>query len=251
MKYVKPEVASEQAGLRLALTAHMPAPYSMSARAVFDHHRVPYTAVEQVGAGENEALLSWTGHRNAPVAVYNSEVARVGWLEILNLAERLGSGASLVPDDIDLRMQMMGMTSELIGENGWVWNMRLLMLGGGGAERAEKEAARNPMYKDYGYSEDAKAIALDKACQVLDRFAIFAQASKGEYLCGDRLSAIDIYWVFFSNLLKTLSHEDCPMPAGLRKSYEMSGGLLGEIDPILIAQRDFIIKNHFTLPMVF
>ncbi|NKB99251.1 MAG: hypothetical protein GKR90_12260 [Pseudomonadales bacterium] len=222
MEYVRPEQARAIAGLRLALTAHMPAPYSMSARMVFDHHQVPYTSVEQVGAGANEDLVAWTGHRNAPIAVYNDEVARVGWLEILNLAERLGKGPSLLPDDIDTRMQMIGMTNELIGENGWVWNMRLLMLGVGGAERAEKEATRNPMFKDYGYSEAAKNQALDNASRVLERFAKFAQVSGGEYLCGDRLSALDIYWVYFSNLLKTLTHEDCPMPRGLRKSYDLS-----------------------------
>ena len=123
-------------GLRLALTCHAPAPYSMSAKAIFALKQVPYVAVAQIGASENETLQAWTGHRNAPVAVYNEEAPRAGWLEILNLAERLGTGPALVPQDIELRMQMVGLTNELIGENGLIWNMRLLMLGLGGPERA-------------------------------------------------------------------------------------------------------------------
>ena len=46
------------AGLRLALRAHAPAPYGLSARAILDHRGVPYVPVLQVGAGENEDLVS-------------------------------------------------------------------------------------------------------------------------------------------------------------------------------------------------
>ena len=42
MDYVEPAAAREIDGLRLALTAHAPAPYSLSARAILDHHGVPY-----------------------------------------------------------------------------------------------------------------------------------------------------------------------------------------------------------------
>ena len=37
MNYVEPAVAREMDGLRLALTAHAPVPYSISARAILDH----------------------------------------------------------------------------------------------------------------------------------------------------------------------------------------------------------------------
>ena len=223
----------------------------MSARAILDHHNVAHRLVEQTGGGENEALVAWTGHRNAPVAVYENEAPRVGWLDILNLAERLGSGTTLFPEDIDERMQMIGMINELIGENGWVWNMRLLMLGLGGPERSAQAAEKNPMYRDYGYSEQAKAEALVKARSVLVRFAAYMQAGGGRYLSGSRLSAIDLYWVYFSNLLQTLPEKDCPMPGGLRRSYDTAADMLGPYAPILIEQRDFIITEHIALPMAF
>jgi hypothetical protein len=152
MEYLQPTAARAMDGLRLALTSNVPAPYSMSAKAIFDLKQVAYVPVAQIGAGENADLVAWTGHRNAPVAVYNDEAPRVGWLDILNLAERIGSGPKLMPEDLAQRMMLVSLTNELIGENGLVWNLRLLMLGLGGPERSAAAAEKNPMFGQYGYS---------------------------------------------------------------------------------------------------
>ena len=247
MNYIEPAAAREMDGLRLALTAHAPAPYSLSARAIFDHHGVAYVPVLQVGAAANEDLVAWTGHRNAPVAVYNNETPRVGWLEILNLAERLGSGPSLIPKNIEDRMLMVGLAHELIGENGFIWSLRLMMLGLGGPERVAKERARNPMYDQYGYSEAAAASAVSRAQAVMQRLTqqLTAQKKTGShYIVGDRLSAVDIYWAYFSQAVRTLPDERCPMPDGMRKAYEIIGGMLGDQDPILVEQRDWVFDEH-------
>jgi len=254
MHYVEPAEARHLPGLRLALTVGFPAPYSMSARAVLDLRQVPYVAVAQYAAQPNPDLVDWTRHRNAPVAVYNDEAPRTGWLEILNLAERLGAGPSLVPADIGQRMAMIGLTNELIGENGFVWNMRLVMLGAGGPERAEREAAANPMYAQYGYSETARAAALDRARTILDAFTdhVRAQRARGSrYLIGDQFSALDVYWAYFSQLLRTVPEDLCPMPAGLRKSYDRGGAAVGGFDEILIEYRDRALREHLPLPMTF
>ncbi len=251
MDYLDPVEARDLPGLRLALTAGAPAPYSMSARAILDIKEVEYVPVLQQGAGRNEALVEWTGHRNAPVAVYEDEAPRAGWLEILNLAERLGRGPGLLPEDIDLRMLMVAWTNELIGEGGWVWQMRLVMLGLAGPEKAAQAATRNPMYAQYGYSEAARETAADKAKLIMDKFSAFAAQRKSHYLIGDSLSALDIYWAFFSQILKTLPDDQCPMPAGLRKSYDYSSAVLGGGDAGLIEQRDWILQNHLRLPLKF
>lgn len=254
MDYVQPEAARNQPGLRLALTCQAPAPYSMSARSVFDLKGVPYVPVAQVGGTENSALRDWTGHRNAPIAVYEDEAPRTGWLEILNLAERLGSGPSLIPEDIEQRMTMIGLTNELIGENGWVWNMRLVMLGLGGPERAAEAAKVNPMYRQYGYSEAAKDHAVERARVIFERFTdhVLAQKRAGSrYLIGDSLTALDVYWAYFSQIAKTLPEADCPMPSGLRKAYDLSSAAQGEFDPYLVEQRDFIFAEHLALPLTF
>jgi hypothetical protein len=254
MDYVEPAEARHMKGLRLALTCHVPAPYSMSAKAIFDLKGVPYIPVAQEGAGSNEGLIAWTRHRNAPIAMYNDEAPRVGWLEILNLAERLGSGPSLIPDKIEERAAMIGLCNELIGENGLVWNMRLIMLGLGGEERAAKEAERNPMYAQYGYSELAKSQALERARTALAFLTKKTRDQKNlnsPYLIGDHLTAVDIYWVYFSQLLRTLPQEQCPTPAPLRKAYDLGSDALGEFDEILIEYRDRTLANHLPLPMEF
>lgn len=252
--YLKPAEARDLPGLRLALTRDVPAPYSMSARAVLDLRGVPYVAVEQIGGGANEDLVAWTRHRNAPVAVYGNEPPRTGWLEILNLAERLGQGPSLLPASIDDRIAMVGLTNELIGENGLIWNMRLLMLGLSGPERAARDAQRNPMYAEYGYSEAARDAAPAKIAAVLDRMSAQLQAQRAagsRYLFGQTLSAGDVYWAYFSLILKTLPEDVCPMPGYLRKSYDLGSEAVGGCDPALIEHRDFVFSNHLPLPMTF
>ena len=253
MDYVEPAAAQQMDGLRLALTAHAPAPYSLSARAILDHHGVAYVPVLQVGGGRNEDLVAWTGHRNAPVAMYNDEAPRVGWLEILNLAERLGAGPSLIPSAVDDRMLMVGLANELIGENGFIWNLRLVMLGLGGPERVAKERVRNPMYDQYGYSEATAGVAVEGAKAVMERLTVqlIAQRKAGSrYIVGEALSAVDIYWVYFSQAVGTFSEALCPMPAGMRKAYEIVGSLLGDLDPILVEQRDWVLAEH-GLPLDF
>ena len=253
MNYIEPAAAREMDGLRLALTAHAPAPYSLSARAILDHHGVAYVPVLQAGGGANEDLVAWTGHRNAPVAVYNNEAPRVGWLEILYLAERLGAGPSLIPSDTDERMLMVGLSHELIGENGFIWNLRLLMLGLGGPERAAQERTRNPMYDQYGYSDDDGSVATDRARAVMHRLTaqLIAQRKAGSrYIVGEALSAVDIYWAYFSQGVQTLPEASCPMPAPMRKAYDIVGGMLGDLDAILVEQRDWVFAEH-GLPLDF
>ena len=251
--YVEVAEARGLPGLRLALTRGVPGPFSMAARAILDFSGVPYVPVAQYPAQPNDELRAWTGHRNAPVAVYNDEAPRAGWLEILNLAERLGSGPSLVPDDIDQRMLMIGLINEISGENGFIWNCRILMLGLAGAERAAAaREAGNPMYTQYGYSEASRAAALPKARAVLDALAqqLRRQRDAGShFIVGQALTAADLHWLYFSQVLRTFDAERCHMPDGLRRSYHGCGELLGAWDELLIEHRERILADHPQLPM--
>ena len=92
MNYVHVDDAKDQPGLRLALTMGVPGPWSQSAKYLFEYKQYPFIAVGQKGAQENLELFAWTGHRNAPVAVFEDEAPRVGWCEIVMLAERLAYG---------------------------------------------------------------------------------------------------------------------------------------------------------------
>ena len=72
MHYLSVEAAQQQSGLRLVLTRGVPGPWSEAAKAVFNLRQVPYQAVEQQGGRSNPELVAWTGHRNAPIALYNN-----------------------------------------------------------------------------------------------------------------------------------------------------------------------------------
>ncbi len=126
--WINPDEARGLAGLRLVLTVGVPGPWSEGARGVLHARGVEYTCVRQIGGQPNPDLVAWTGESNAPQAVYQDERARTGWAEILFLAERLGRGPSLIPDDAQERALMMGLAREICGEQGLGWSLRLNML---------------------------------------------------------------------------------------------------------------------------
>lgn len=250
MEYLSVTEAQPLDGLRLALTQGVPGPWSEAAKAVFKLRNVPFTAVAQEGGGENPELVAWTNHRNAPVAMYNDESPRVRWLELVELAQRLGSGPDLLPQDINLRMQVVGLVNEIAGESGFAWNGRLLMLAPG-LEKQGEGILKSPMYRDY-YDNSSDPAA--RVQEVLDLLAVQIKNQKAagsEYLVGDNLTAADVYWAFFSQLLSALPDEQNPMPNFLRKSWGMVAMAIGKQDPVLLEQRDGIFAKHLELPLSF
>ena len=108
------------------------------------------------------------------------------------------------------------------------------------------------MYAQYGYSEASHSEAKDRAVARIKTFADYAtgQLAHSRYLIGDALSALDIYWVYFSQIMQTLPEAVCPMPGGLRKSYELGSAAADVVVPELIEQRNWILAEH-RLPMNF
>ena len=97
MDYVAISEARIKSGLRLVMNKGVPGPWSQAAKYVFETKSIPYVAVAQLGGTMNNELYDWTGHRNAPIAVYDDEPPRIGWQEIIMLAERLTSVPTLLP----------------------------------------------------------------------------------------------------------------------------------------------------------
>ena len=253
MEYLTIDQARERQGLRLVLSRGVPGPWGEAAKALFRLRNVEFTPVAQIPADENTALVEWTRHRNAPIALYENEAPRVRWLEILDLAERLGSGPSLVPAGRPDRMFMLGLINEIAGEGGLAWNARLLMFDAG-VKAQGPEAAGNPMYAEYQYDSGSIEDARAKIEDLLDYLAahIKAQRDSGSpYLVGDGFSAADVYWAYFSNMLQTLPPEQCPAPGGLRKVWGVLAASIDGYDPVLIEQRDRIFADHLVLPMDF
>jgi hypothetical protein len=254
MDYLSIADAKTKNGLRLVLTRDVPGPWSESAKAVLRTRNVEYLAVEQHGGRDNRELVAWTGHRNAPIALYNDEPARVRWQEILDLAERLGTGPSLYPEDIADRIKMVGLSSEICNEGGLAWHARMLMLNMTYQAHGDVVFEKNPMFREYGFSEQAVFDAIARVEQILGHLTatIKSQQARGSvYLVGDSLTAADIYWACFSNMLEALSPEKNPMPDSLRQGWGALAKGIGDYDPILIEQRDAIFEKHLWLPLEF
>ena len=258
MDYIAIEQARATEGLRLTLTAGVPGPWSEAAKGCFFVRQVSYIPVRQEGGGANEELVAWTGHRNAPTAMYNAEPARVTPLDMINLAQRLGSGPSLVPEDIDERIVMFGLLNEVAGENGLAWNARILMFKAMVENMGEAAMADNPMLRDYHYSAADVPAATGRVIEILKALSdqLNSQSAAGSrYFIGESLTALDIYWACFSQMLDTLPPEVNPMPDYMRNVWGLTAQALNnagyELDKLLLEHRDYIFPTYLQWPLDF
>jgi len=254
--YVDVETAAHARGLRLVLTRGVPGPWSESAKGIFHVKRIPVLRVAQEAAGENAELKAWTGHANAPVAVYDDEVPRAGWAEILQLAERIAPEPRLIPEDARLRATMFGYAYELCGELGFGWNRRLMMMDKMLPRDGDPLSGNGPaqtLGRRYGYSRAAAAAARERAASSLAALSGLLReqhAAGSRYLVGDSLSALDIYWAAFAALVDPLPHAVCSIPDGLRSIYVLDDDRVRTaMDPLLMKHRDFVYETHLELPL--
>jgi glutathione S-transferase len=255
MKYHSVAEAKDMEGLRLALTAQSPGPWSISARALFDVRGVAFVPVRQDAMQPNEELVAWTGRRNAPVAVWNDEPPVDGWLEITNLAERLGSGPSLWPDDpVDCALAA-GFSSEICGQGGFGWSRRLGMLAPGAAQLASADdgGLGKAIGEGYGLRDEAMQAADARVVQILHALTgqlKSQQAAGRRYLVGDRLSVCDVHWACFSLLVAPLAEADCPLADYMQAMFTtMADEVRDALDPLLIAHREMVWREHIGLPL--
>jgi len=257
MKYLKVAEARNLPGLRLVLTAHMPGPWGEAAKAVLGARKVEFVPVEQLAMEKNDELFAWTGMRNAPIAVYDDEPPQSTWHEILLLAERLGTGPSLIPDDPLDRALAMGFSTEICGPDGFGWNRRLEMMGRSNIRNPSQSTQYDMqrMTRSYGVNSETIARAPVRMIQImtaLGRQLHKQHAAGSKYLIGNRLSAPDLHWATFSLFVSPLPPEKCAMPDFMRSNYtDLTPELAAALDPILLGHRDFICDRHITLPLDF
>ena len=252
--YVPIEEAKTMRGLRLVLTALPGPPWSEAAKAVFHVKGLRWVPVAQQPMMTNDALRAWTGHENAPIAIWDDEKPRTGWVEILYLAERLAPQPSLIPAASDDRVRCFGLAHELCGEDGLGWNRRLLMIQNlYAAGPGDARDAADYLAVRYGWSEAAAARAPERVAEILRTLSaqLRAQRERGRrYLVGDALSALDLYWATFAALIEPLGPADCPMPDFLRWTYTVTDpALRGALDPALLEHRDRVYREHLVLPV--
>lgn len=252
MDYISVAEAIDTPGLRLVLTAGVPGPWGESAKAILQLKQLPFTAVRQIGGAENTELRDWTGQSSAPVAVNNDEQPRSQSLDILYLAERLNPSPSLIPKDIDQRMQMFGFIQEVIGAQGFAWQRRLMMLQPLMAVPGMEDIAQR-LGSKYGFTDEAATRAPLLCVEILNKLVaqLKAQHKAGSrYFIGEQLTALDIYWANFAGMLRPLPPEVNPMPETMRQTYEsVPAVVMAAADEVLFEHRDFIYSEHLTLPL--
>lgn len=261
MDYVSAREARAMGGLRLVLSCDGPNVWCEAAKYVLTLRNVPFVPVGRQGMADTDDNLEihdWTGHKNSPVAMYEDEKPRTGWLEILYLAERLGSGPSLLPANRELQIESIGLSHQLCGEDGLGWNRRLdmfkMMLDGVGGDPA-KTGLPLRLFKDYTINAETTANGTGRVIEILnlfDRRLEKQQAAGSAYLVGDALTATDLHFAALFGIVDPLPHDVNPMPEMLRGLYASgSPELRAAVTDRLRAHRDAIYEKHLTLPIDF
>jgi glutathione S-transferase len=246
------ETARAATGLRLVLSRGVPGPWGEAAKAIFHVKGVPFVRVAQAPGGDNDALRAWTGRDDAPVALWNDEPPRHGWIDIALLAERIAPDPPLVPRDVESRALVFGLGRELCGELGLGWCRRLMLV-----HSLKRLAPDLPiagyLASRYGYDAALAEAAPQRVADIVSAFArqLAAQRARGRrHLVGEQLTVLDLWWSTFAAMLDPLPPELCPMRPELRASYEVRDAVVrAAIDPALMQHRDAIYRDHLELPI--
>jgi len=191
------EAAAMTTGTRVTFIPGIPAMYSEALKNVCYVKGVPLIRAlhpmlgvdKATGEDRQARLYELTRQTSLPTMFHDEERPRNVWIEQLDLAERIGAPGTpkLIPDDFEQRVEVMGLCAVVLGEDGLVWNMRIL--------------TDSPLARKYGYSEEASTAAPAKIAEVIRLFdrRLEAQERRGSaYLVGDAITAVDVYWATFS-----------------------------------------------------
>jgi hypothetical protein len=234
-------------GLRLVVLSGFPSPWGEAAKGILHVKRIPTVRATRLPSDPPRALEEWTKQDAFPAAIYENERPRSGWAEILWLAERLAPEPSLVPAEPEQRALFFGLCHEICGEHGLGWMRRLEMVHQG---LPSGDPTMRWLAKKYGYSPELGERASQRVREIL-RMLAERLARNGKYLMGESLTALDLYFATFLNIISPLPPELLPHSEFLRK-------ITSRVDPEvaqilaggLLAHRDRIYREHLELPVV-
>lgn len=252
LQYRSLEEIIDHPGLRIVLVKGMPSPWGQAAKTIFEIKGLDYVAAPWLVGEPNAAIVTWGGETSAPIVAWAQEKPIHRWIDILYLAERLAPTPALIPMDATQRALMIGLSHEICGEMGIGWNRRLQLLAPAYASGSPPPSVSR-MGGKYGYNEgDAKA-AGERTTASLRALTtqLKAQYARGiPYFVGDALSALDLYWTAFANLLDPLPKEQCPMPEDRRPAFTATDPVIqAALDPLLLEHRSRIFRKYFRDPM--
>ncbi len=248
-EYVSVEEAIAKPGLRMVVVGGIPSPWSEAAKGIFAIKNIGWTATRLVY--DDPSLRKWIGGLNAPAVFLNDDRPRTGWAQILLLAERLAPEPSLIPSDAGERALMMGLCHELLGEGGLCWSRRLHAAHAGlSGEGGFSPKVSGYLAKKYGgQSQDADG-AQARVLDLLGMFAARLEASSGDYLLGDTMTAADVHLACSVGLFAPLPAEQCAMLPPYREAYEwLNDATKAALKPVLLKHRDRMYERHLELPL--
>ncbi len=235
----------------MACLRGVPSPWTEAAKGIF-HVKGLHCVYGARGADEPvSAIADWAGNSEVPVVAYENEKLRTGWAEILILAERLAPEPALIPAAASDRADLFGLAHEICGEMGLGWSYRLVMVQaslGHGEQKGFSPAIGNFLGRKYGLNPSHARVAKQR---VIDVLCMLSQRIAGRrYFIGDSLSAVDIYWATFANLITPLSVEDLPFEGPFRDAYTcVDPDILGAITPALREHQHNVYRQHLELPV--
>lgn len=235
------EAAAMTTGTRVTFIPGLPALYAEALKNVCFVKGIPLIRAlhpmmgvdKDTGEDRQARLYELTSQTSIPTMFHDEERPRNVWIEQLDLAERIGAPGTpgLIPDNFEHRAEMLGLCAIVLGEDGLVWNMRIL--------------SDSPLAQKYGYSQEASAAAPGKIAEVLKLIdaRLAAQEQRGSrYLVGDALTAADVYWATMSMCLVVPSPEIMPVTQqnkGMLKYFAMNGA-----NPVIAAVLTERIGQH-------
>ena len=208
----------------------------------------PFMGIDKKTGKDRQAeLYALTSQTSLPTMLHDEERPRNVWIEQLALAEEIGASDSnnLIPNNFKERAEMFGLCAIVLGEDGLVWNMRILSDG--------------PLARKYGYSDDASSMAPTKMAEIISLINSQLKSQEennSKYLVGDSLSAADIYWSTISMTVLPASSEIMPRTKqneGMLHAFE-GISKIPEIKEVLsdriLSHRDYILKTYCETPAV-
>lgn len=252
LQYHSFEEIIDHPGLRIVLVKGTPSPWGQAVKAIFEIKGLDYVAAPWLPGEANDEVAAWGGEASAPIVAWAKDKPIHRWVDILYLAERLAPKPSLIPADATQRALMIGLSHEICGEMGIGWNRRLQLFAPAYASGSPPSGVRR-MGGKYGYNEGDVKAAGERTAESLRALAaqLRSQYARGvHYFVSDALSALDIYWTAFANLLDPLPKEQCPMPEAYRPGFTVTDPIVKEaLDPLLLEHRSRIFSEHFRVPM--
>eukprot|EP00971_Amphidinium_carterae_P038118 749218-Amphidinium_carterae.1 len=125
------EAAAMKEGLRCTGIEGLPGLYIVAVKSVYHVKKIPVIHVEHPGGDQSE-LIRLTSQASNPVTWWADDYPRSAWIEQVQLAERIGSGPELIPEDPALRAEVIGLCHSGLGSpGGLIFEKRNLMIPSG------------------------------------------------------------------------------------------------------------------------